>query len=309
MLAAELDGVICSGALRGKQHTYALLDDRVPPSPIMDRGDALAELAGRYYSSHGPATVKDFALVVRPLRCRRHHRGTRTAQPALQSQVVDGRTLWFAPAATAVADRASLTAHLLPNFDEYTVGYADRTDLVHAHDAKHLQARPDVIGNNVIVIDGRVAGTWRRTPAEGSGRDLALALPTAEQAGEQCRRGGSAAIRGVRPAVTPTRTSRPRIRCPQRRQVDDEAIAHIAAQGSLEGLVHLLDGNSLDVRRDAALGAEVEHLLGLADAADHRARETAPLVDERARLEHRRVGAGQPAPWCRRVAAGAGSAL
>ena len=61
LMAAELDGVICSGALRGKQHTYALLDERVPPSVPFDRDTALGELAARYYASHGPATVRDFA--------------------------------------------------------------------------------------------------------------------------------------------------------------------------------------------------------------------------------------------------------
>src|SRR3982074_2843339 len=58
---AELDGVVCSGALRGKQHTHALLEERVPRTRVLERDEAVAELVGRYFASHGPATLNDFA--------------------------------------------------------------------------------------------------------------------------------------------------------------------------------------------------------------------------------------------------------
>src|SRR3984893_1871582 len=58
---AELDGVVCSGAVRGKQHTHALLEERVPRAPVLERAEAVAELACRYFASHGPATLTDFA--------------------------------------------------------------------------------------------------------------------------------------------------------------------------------------------------------------------------------------------------------
>ena len=57
---AELEGVICSGPRRGKQSTYALLSNRAPRTPKMDRDEALGELVKRYFQSHGPATVRDF---------------------------------------------------------------------------------------------------------------------------------------------------------------------------------------------------------------------------------------------------------
>jgi len=60
LLQAELDLVLCSGALRGKHQTFALVDDRVPPAPPLPEDEALAELTRRYFSSHGPATLKDF---------------------------------------------------------------------------------------------------------------------------------------------------------------------------------------------------------------------------------------------------------
>ncbi len=57
----ELEALICSGAMRGKQHTYALVDDRAPAAPVLDRDEALGELARRYFASHGPADIADFA--------------------------------------------------------------------------------------------------------------------------------------------------------------------------------------------------------------------------------------------------------
>ena len=57
---AELERVIGSGPLRGRQFTYALLDERVPPSAPLDRDASLAELTRRYFTSHGPATIRDF---------------------------------------------------------------------------------------------------------------------------------------------------------------------------------------------------------------------------------------------------------
>ncbi|MEO8183151.1 MAG: crosslink repair DNA glycosylase YcaQ family protein [Deltaproteobacteria bacterium] len=60
LLQAELDLVVCSGALRDKHQTFALVDDLVPPAPPIPEDEALAKLTRRYFSSHGPATLKDF---------------------------------------------------------------------------------------------------------------------------------------------------------------------------------------------------------------------------------------------------------
>jgi hypothetical protein len=56
----ELDLVICSGARRGKQFTYALFEECVPKTAVLSRDESLAELAKRFFTGHGPATVKDF---------------------------------------------------------------------------------------------------------------------------------------------------------------------------------------------------------------------------------------------------------
>ncbi len=61
VLHAEVEGVICSGALKGKQHTYALLEERAPQTKKLTNDEALAELTKRYFLSHGPATIKDYS--------------------------------------------------------------------------------------------------------------------------------------------------------------------------------------------------------------------------------------------------------
>ncbi len=126
--------MICSGPRRGKQLTYALLEERVPAgraSPVgpalNDRDGALAELARRYFTSHGPATLKDFVwwsgLTVRDARA-----GIDLAGSALMRDEVDGFTYWSADRRTPKA-LASPAAHLLPNYDEYLIAHKDR-DLV-----------------------------------------------------------------------------------------------------------------------------------------------------------------------------------
>jgi hypothetical protein len=162
MVHAELDGILCSGALRGRQHTYALLDDRVPPANEMGRDAALAELAGRYFASHGPATVKDFAWWS-GLSVSDATTGAKAATPALQQSEIEGTRYWFAPPRPRRRQQNAARAHLLPNFDEYTVAYADRDPIREPGDVPHFDSRGgDSFLGNVVVIDGRVVGTWRR---------------------------------------------------------------------------------------------------------------------------------------------------
>src|SRR5438128_282472 len=61
MMHAELEGVICNGPMRRKQFTYALIEERAPNTLTLTREEALAELASRFFTSHGPATAQDFA--------------------------------------------------------------------------------------------------------------------------------------------------------------------------------------------------------------------------------------------------------
>jgi hypothetical protein len=160
MMRAELDGIVCSGARRGKQFTYALLDERAPQARALDREEALAELARRYFTSHGPATLQDFVwwsgLMVADAKA-----GLGMVTSQLLHEVIDSQTYWRS-ASTPPANDLSQTVYLLPNFDEYTVGYTDRSAIFDALDVEKFDTRGNVL-NPTIVLDGLVVGTWKRT--------------------------------------------------------------------------------------------------------------------------------------------------
>jgi hypothetical protein len=164
VMHAELDGIICSGARRGKQFTYALLDERAPQATILERDEALAELARRYFTSHGPATMQDFAwwsgLPVADARM-----GLAMVGSQLTHEVVDDQTYWFSPStlSTPPAKELAQAAYLLPNFDEYTVGYTDRSAVFDMSLAHKLDARSNSLLSYIMVLNGQVVGTWKRT--------------------------------------------------------------------------------------------------------------------------------------------------
>lgn len=158
LMHAELDGVICSGARRGKQFTYALLEERVPQTRELAREEALLELTRRYFTSHGPATMQDFAwwsgLAIADVKI-----GLELAKPHLLQEEIDGQSYWFAPASSPTTTVASPAVYLLPAFDEYTVAYTDRSAILHP---MYTEQTAYAL-NPVIVLDGCIAGTWKRT--------------------------------------------------------------------------------------------------------------------------------------------------
>lgn len=158
MMHAELDGVICSGARRGKQFTYALLEERVPLAPTLKPAEALAELTRRYFSSHGPATVRDYVWWS-GLRVRDARAGIEMARTALVQEVINGRTYWFAPS-RGTAQPASPSVYLLPNYDEFGIAYKDRGVVPDLPRPRGLGA-PEF--GHLLVIDGQLVGRWRRT--------------------------------------------------------------------------------------------------------------------------------------------------
>lgn len=157
MLHAELSGLVCSGPRRGKQFTYALLDERVPASKTLDRPDALVELAKRYFSSHGPATIRDYVwwsgLTVRDARA-----GIEGAGPALERESAGGLTYWAAPSRTVA--RAASGVHLLPIYDEYLIAYKDRGLVAPSYAVLGGGRTTDMFFHHVI-LGGRLAGSWR----------------------------------------------------------------------------------------------------------------------------------------------------
>lgn len=159
---AELERVICSGPRRGKQFTYALLDERAPNARSLPREEALAELVRRYFTSHGPATLADFTWWS-SLTVAEAKEGVALLGDALASETIDGRTLWFAPSEPSPHSDAP-RAYLLPPFDEY-ISYRDRGDVF---DPAHAEQALSAEFFGFLVLDGQIIGNWRRTFSKGT---------------------------------------------------------------------------------------------------------------------------------------------
>ncbi|HKO81176.1 MAG TPA: winged helix DNA-binding domain-containing protein, partial [Chitinophagaceae bacterium] len=161
MMKAELEGIICSGARKGKQFTYALLEERVAPAKPLTKKEALAELATRYFTSRGPATVKDFAtwsgLSVTDAKEGAAMLSSKFIQEKIKEQVYI-----FIPA--SFDGKAKIqSSFLMPDYDEYGMGYKDRSALLSSTKIDFSQFKGEnPFFNRMIVLDGKIEGTWKR---------------------------------------------------------------------------------------------------------------------------------------------------
>lgn len=161
MMSAELDGVICSGPRKGKQFTYALLEERVPQVKAISREEALAELVKRYFLTRGPATLQDFTwwsgLTMADAR-----NGIEAFKSQFASEVINNQTYWFSDSITPTKEK-SPTAYLLPNYDEYFIGFKDRSAIGDIAKQAGIKGDDPALIAHIIILDGQVVGGWRRT--------------------------------------------------------------------------------------------------------------------------------------------------
>lgn len=162
---AGLEGLIYLGPIQDKQQTFVLLDEGAPQGKQMERDEALAELARRYFGSHGPATLQDFVwwsgLSVADARA-----GLDSAKTRLNQETIGGQSYWSLHQ-NSIADNPSPTAFLLPAYDEYYLGYKERGAVLDSKYDKKVVSRNGVF-RPMIVIDGQVVGIWKRALKKGS---------------------------------------------------------------------------------------------------------------------------------------------
>ena len=164
LIRAELDAVVCSGPRRGKQHTYALLEERAPNARSMDPDEALAELVARYFASRGPATARDFAWWS-SLTVAEALRGLAMAGPRLEGRDVDGRTYWYDPSVAESEPRARTPRmDLVPCYDEIVVSYSESRDILQGE----VAALDRALHPHALLLDGRLLGKWRVMEGRGT---------------------------------------------------------------------------------------------------------------------------------------------
>lgn len=157
MFRAETDLVVCNGMKREKQFTYALFDERVPSSKRLSEEEALAQLAQRYFFSHGPATLQDFTwwsgLSVTDAKT-----GLESIKSKLISEKYKNNVYWFSESTSQKTKSSEII--FLPSFDEFLISYKSREislDLLHAPHAFTNNG----IFNPLIVHNAKVIGIWK----------------------------------------------------------------------------------------------------------------------------------------------------
>jgi len=155
-----MTGLICQGPLIGKQPSFVLIDAWVPHSRKPSREEALATMAERYVRGHGPVTEKDLAgWLLKPLSFTRE--ALALVQDRLVREDLDGQ-VWLTHVDTRPVPEGPGGVHLLPQWDEFLLGYKSRdVTLPSEHFARVVPGR-NMVFKPTLVVDGEVAGTWRR---------------------------------------------------------------------------------------------------------------------------------------------------
>ena len=168
MARAEQVGIVCSGEDKGSKCTYALLEERVPPMPELTKDESLAHLARSYFRSHSPAVLQDFVwwsgLPVSDAKQAIYLIASELTTEQWKEQT------WYIHDACRTRGKLTDDIHLLPSYDEYLLGYKDRTDVL------PLEHYPKAFTNNglffpIILHKGQVVGNWNKS-AKKKGLDL-----------------------------------------------------------------------------------------------------------------------------------------
>lgn len=168
LMHAELSGAVCSGPRHGRQQTYAAFDQRVPAGPHFDRDQALAELAWRYFSTRGPATIQDFTWWS-GLTAHDTRQGLDAVRERLETHVLDDRTFWLA--GPTQPQSKGRQVDLIACYDEIVVSYRHPREALR-HPLAALAPLQRLKGfQHGILLDGRLVGHWR--PAQdGTGSPI-----------------------------------------------------------------------------------------------------------------------------------------
>jgi Winged helix DNA-binding domain len=160
LMDAELEGLLCSGPRQGKQFTYMLLEERVPAFKPLDGRDAVCEMTKRYFQSRGPATQRDLCWWS-GLSAQNAKLGLEMNEKNMVSEKINGVTYWFYERKEQPKAKGIL---LLPVYDEYGVGYHDRSAIIHPD---HRKLSGSGIFSPAIINQGKIAGFWKKKSVKG----------------------------------------------------------------------------------------------------------------------------------------------
>jgi hypothetical protein len=156
-------GLLCWGPPRGTGQAMVLLDEWAPATEELARGEALRRFALGYFRGHGPATLKDFAWWSK-LTMADAKQGLTAARDQLVEVTCAEKSYWMSALQLKASGASSGGGvHALPGFDEYLLGYQDRSDALPTEYANRIVPGGNGIFLPVMLSRGLVVGTWRRT--------------------------------------------------------------------------------------------------------------------------------------------------
>ncbi|TPG12918.1 winged helix DNA-binding domain-containing protein [Pedococcus bigeumensis] len=159
LIVAEMRGLVCSGPMKGAHHSYALVDEVIPPTPERSLDEAVVELVRRFFTGHGPASVKDFTRWATMTMA-----DTKAALAQLGDELeeveVDGIPHWFDPTQVRRRSPVAPAAYLFPTYDEAVLTYP-RVNFPALPDHPYAEHTDPFWAS--IVLDGTNVGLWKRT--------------------------------------------------------------------------------------------------------------------------------------------------
>ncbi len=161
---AEIDGIVCSGRLKGNKQTYALMHEWIPKTEKLCKEEALERLARTFFTSHGPATLQDFCW---------WSGMTLTDAKKVMGQMkhdfickeVNGRTFWMKNDIVLPTNNDD-SLLLLPPFDEFVVSYKDRSELIEDHHYGKVMTKNGLFSPTVM-LNGEIIGSWKKVSIKG----------------------------------------------------------------------------------------------------------------------------------------------
>jgi len=170
MINAEMDCLVCSGKREGKQFTYALFEERASGDKSIDKDDALLLLATRYFTSRGPATLKDFSVWSGLTITDAKKAASMLDSGLFTRESFEGNEYWLsretldmASSFGSLAAKKLQKSFLMPDYDEYGMGYIDRTAIFNPIKIASEFKRNNPVFDRMIIVDGIIEGTWKRT--------------------------------------------------------------------------------------------------------------------------------------------------
>jgi len=161
MYQLELECLICNGPIQQKKQTYALLEERVPKTKAFDKTEALKMIAEKYFSSHNPATIDDFAWWS-GLSLTEARLATEMIKDNFAPTKIGSQTYWIANNSESALPIEDNSAHLLPAFDEFIISYKNRMEVL-PDLSNHIKVIPSYgTFRPTIMKNGKVIGLWKK---------------------------------------------------------------------------------------------------------------------------------------------------